>query len=292
MQFVRNLVKWWNKPNKNFIEQVLEFCCFIVFIFLIRTWFYGLYQVPSGSMETTMLVGEGYVSDKFTYTFLREPRRGEIIAFNEPSYPYSHNPVKYFWEKYVWGPSNWTKRVIGLPGDHVEGRVEDGHPVVYINGEKFNEPYLNKYPLIPVDYSLSSWRSYDSEYSHYNQPFYRMDKDVVTMVQRTLRQQGYEASREPNTPMPGRPTCDIYDVHLKCKDKDGVDEYWVMGDNRLGSGDSRAFGPLKRDLIHGRIIFRLFSVDAQHSWLVIDLLTHPIDFFKRIRWSRFLQCLK
>lgn len=289
MQFIRNMVTWWNKPNKTFMEQVVEFCCFIVFIFLVRTWFYGLYQVPSGSMETTMLIGEGYVSDKFTYTFVRDPRRGEVIAFNEPLYPYSDNKALYYWQQYVWGPSNWTKRVIGLPGEHIEGRIEEGHPVVYINGEKMDEPYVNKFPLIPVSYSLESPRSYDANYSYYDQPFYRMDGDVVKIIQRALRQQGYEASREPGTPMPNGQ--DIYDVHLKSKGKDGIDEYWVMGDNRLGSGDSRVFGPLKRELIHGRIVFRIFSVDAQHSWLIMDLLQHPLDFWTRIRWKRFLQPL-
>lgn len=289
MQFIRNTIAWWNKKNKSYIEEVIQFILFLGFIFLVRTWFYGLYQVPSGSMETTMLKGEGYVSDKFTYTFLRNPRRGEIIAFNEPVYPYSDNKLVNMWQNYVWGPSNWTKRVIGLPGEHIEGRIEDGHPVVYINGEKFDEPYLNQYPLVPENYSLRDWRSYDKNYSYYDQPFYRMDGDVVTLVQRALRQQGYEDVKEPGTPAPHAQ--DIYDVHLKCKEKDGIDEYWVMGDNRLGSSDSRAFGPLKRDLIHGRIIFRIFSIDAQHSWLIVDLIKHPIDFWTRIRWKRFFNTL-
>ena len=55
-----------------------------------------------------------------------------------------------------------------------------------------------------------------------------------------------------------------------------------MGDNRLGSGDSREWGVLDGKLIHGRIVFRLWSIDSQESWWFVDLLKHPIDF-----WTRF-----
>lgn len=289
MSFIKNTLRWWKQPKKTYAEEILEFAIFIVFIFAVRTWIFGLYQVPSGSMETTMLVGEGYFSDKFTYRFIRAPRRGEIIAFNEPTFDYSSNTVQKLWQMYVWGPSNWTKRVIGLPGEHVEGKMEDGKPVVYINGEKFEEPYLNKYPLVPVSYDLTQgWRSYDANYAYDKQPFYRMDETTVRTVQRALAQHGHDISHDPQTPLIGsQGNLDVYDVHLKCKEKDGVDEYWVMGDNRLGSGDCRSWGPLKADLIHGRILFRIFSVDAQHSWLIVDLLTHPIDFWTRIRFKRF-----
>ena len=69
----------------------------------------------------------------------------------------------------------------------------------------------------------------------------------------------------------------------------GSDEYWAMGDNRKGSKDSRVFGPIKRDSIHGRILFRIWSVDSDESWWIWDLITHPIDFWKRVRWGRFFQ---
>jgi hypothetical protein len=61
-----------------------------------------------------------------------------------------------------------------------------------------------------------------------------------------------------------------------------------MGDNRLGSKDSRFFGPIKRNFIHARIIFLIWSLDSDESWWIIDLLKHPIDFWKRIRLGRCL----
>ena len=94
-----------------------------------------------------MLVGERFFADKLTVLF-KPLKRGEIIAFNDPTYNYSTSPIQRTFQNYVWGPSNWTKRVIGIPGDRVRGTVENGRPVVYINDVKLNEPYLNKYPLV------------------------------------------------------------------------------------------------------------------------------------------------
>ena len=79
--------------------------------------------------------------NKFTVLF-RDLKHGEIITFNDPLYPYSDNYFVNLWQRYVWGPSNWTKRVIGIPGDHIQGKIEDGKPVVYLNGSKLDEPYV------------------------------------------------------------------------------------------------------------------------------------------------------
>jgi hypothetical protein len=76
---------------------------------------------------------------------------------------------------------------------------------------------------------------------------------------------------------------DEYDIYL------ANDEYWVLGDNRLGSNDCRYWGPLKASLIHGKIVFRLISIDSNESWLILDILKNPIEFWKRVRWSRFFQ---
>ncbi|OGB97543.1 hypothetical protein A3F06_03360 [candidate division TM6 bacterium RIFCSPHIGHO2_12_FULL_36_22] len=57
------------------------------------------------------------------------------------------------------------------------------------------------------------------------------------------------------------------------------DEYWVMGDNRRGSHDSRSWGPLKEKFLHGK----MWSFDTNQSWIIFDLLRHPIDFWSRVR---------
>src|SRR5262245_22176728 len=138
---MKQFLAWFKKQDKSFFEQLIEAIIVVVPIaFVIRTFIFGLYIVPSGSMETTLLVGERFIADKLTPWF-RPIERGEIIALNSPRYHYSTHPIKNLFERYVWGPENWTKRVIGIPGDHVKGVIEEGKPVVYLNGAKLDEPY-------------------------------------------------------------------------------------------------------------------------------------------------------
>ena len=314
-----------NKSESNIVKSVSELVFLLAIVFLIRTFVFGLYVVPTCSMETTMLVGERFFADKTSY-WLRKPRRGEIIAFNSLQYAYADNPLVNLFERYVWGPINVTKRVIGVPGDRVRGAVEDGKPVVYVNDKKLDEPYINNYPIIrmwsdnprtlraqaeqevaPLVYSGSIppgmrsmlvaqrlesykvWRSYDVDAAYDVQPFYRIRPD-----QMVLNNEGRPQMLHPGTLLSSQAEritrgnsywngSDEFYMQL------GPDEYWGMGDNRLGSGDSRFFGPIPGHMIHGRIIFRLWSLDSDESWWIFDMIKQPIDFFKRLRWRRFFQ---
>lgn len=316
--------------KQGFWASFREFVTLLCVVVAIRVFFFGLYQVPTGSMETTMLVGERFFADKLTY-FFRAPRRGEIIAFNAPDFKYSANPVVYLLQQYLlgpvpfnWGPDNWTKRVIGVPGDHVEGKVEDGKPVVYLNGVKLDEPYINKYPLIPIwrtdpqqmaakiereleaKFGRGAWdraqieryisceyclRSYDPSVSYEKQPFYRIDANRVVSTELTMpgsliKPEAIHDQRMMAKIAEGKNAwngSDVFSVKL------APDEYWCMGDNRLGSRDCRSFGPVKHAWIHGRILFRIWSMDSSESWWIVDLIKHPIDFWSRMRWSRFFQ---
>lgn len=317
------------KKQQTWLESAIEFCFLLTIVFLIRTFGFGLYQVPTGSMETTMLVGERFFADKLSYNF-RSPRHGDIIAFNDPSFKYSTNPLVRLFQRYMWGPSNWTKRVIGVPGDVIKGVIEDGKPVVYRNGIKLDEPYINAYPLIHVyrhdlagiyetienevqqisrgyrvDKSAVALyteqrleqekkpRSYDSSMPYDEQPFYDIDESRVVKDK-----EGNVSLLVPGTPLPSKNGkispdetrnnwngSDVYYVKLE------KGQYWCMGDNRLGSHDCRFFGPIKEEEIHGRIVFRIWSMDSDESWWIIDLIKHPIDFWQRVRWSRFFQIM-
>ena len=76
---------FFSKKGDSFFSwaNIKEILALLTIVFLIRTFGFGLYQVPSGSMETTMLVGERFFADKFTYLFTA-PKRGDIISMNEP----------------------------------------------------------------------------------------------------------------------------------------------------------------------------------------------------------------
>jgi len=282
----------------------------ILLVVLIRVFGFGLYQVPTGSMETTMLVGERFFADKFTVWFT-SIKRGEIIAFNDPTYKYSDNKIVNVWQRYVWGPINWTKRVIGIPGDHVQGKIEGGHPVVYVNGKKLDEPYVNKYPLITGFKTIPHEKFVFLPHTELkDQPF--MNSDItLEEIQKTvgsITRFSYDPTKLwPEQPFyataisekqlikalpilqPGVPSeevSDIFDVVL------GENQYWVMGDNRLGSYDSRGqgVGPIDGSLIHGRIKLCIFSLDSLNGWFTTDLIQHPIEFFtKMMRWSRCMR---
>lgn len=316
-----------HKQKDSFLSQLWQIAGILLIVFFIRTFFFGLYQVPTGSMETTMLVGEGFFADKFTYLFSK-PQRGHVISLNYPLFNYSSNKLMRLFQEYVWGPVNLTKRVIAGPGDTIEGRIEDGKPVIYRNGEKLDEPYLNKYPLIVVwkeeprqlakniqekaislisqnklspaefenyfqkrMYDDLNNRSYDSAVSFEKQPFYRIDpaliyKDAQGEPKITYPGTLINKPKGENQILDGKNHWDGTDVFYV---KLGANQYWLMGDNRLNSGDSRMFGPVDGHLIHGRILFRIWSVDMTEDWLLLDLIKHPIDFWTRIRWGRFFQ---
>ena len=86
------------------------------------------YVIRECSMEPTLYDGQRILVSKIVYRF-HEPERGDIIIFRPPS---AHNPEA----------TPFIKRVIALPGETIE--VKDGN--VYVNGSKFDEPYIKKPP--------------------------------------------------------------------------------------------------------------------------------------------------
>lgn len=78
-------------------------------------------EVPTGSMENTIMVGDRVITLRLSYLF-KNPMRGDIIVFPYPD----DEKVDYI------------KRIIGLPGETIEGK--DGY--VYINGDKLLEDYV------------------------------------------------------------------------------------------------------------------------------------------------------
>lgn len=308
--------------KQSFWEQCRSFLGLLLIAFLIRTFFYGLYQVPTPSMENTMLVGERFLADKFSVLF-KDPVHGEIVTLNEPVFKYSDNLLKNIWQRYVgisigigtfdWGPSNWTKRVVGAPGDELRGVLENGKPVIYIKkaGEaefnKLDEPYLNQYPVIAT-YDANrvhkfTYRSYDPNKSLDQQPFYQLTKTEVGMGKIKAPLHGDKATRYTGEPyrtfvnkqeqswLTGEVEngmAIVDEFHIKLTN----DQYWLMGDNRQASYDSRCWGPVNKQLIHGKIKFRIWSLDSDQSWWIFELIKHPINFWHKVRWSRCFQLVK
>ena len=239
-----------------------------------------------------------------------------IILDNHTNFTFDKsNKLKYWWQKYVGlpvpflgiskGPINVVKRVIAVPGDVIEGKIEDGKPVIYLNDKKLNEPYINPYPLILLkketgfinaDYigpipipnflkkkNTNSYYIYDPSKSYENQPWHYIKKSEVVKIPWAPN----ATFRYPYTPT-------YKDVEQTiCADVFGPmkvpkGKYWIMGDNRKNSTDSRWFGFLDEERIHGRLSFIIASFGGNEASWVLTLLKHPIDFWtKHVRWNRF-----
>jgi signal peptidase I len=119
----------------------------LVLALLIKTFFVQAFFIPSQSMEPTLLVGDRVLVNKIIYRF-REPRRGEVIVFENPHLQEpDRNPFSAFWNWVTEGlgfssnpEQDFIKRVVGLPGETIE--LRDGK--VFINGEPLDEPYLER----------------------------------------------------------------------------------------------------------------------------------------------------
>lgn len=100
----------------------------VVVALLVRTFVVQTFYVPSDSMEHTLNVNDRVLVNKLVYDF-RQPRRGEVIVFTAPQY-WRQDPDE----------TDFVKRVIGTPGDHVMCCNAQGQLV--INGAALSEPYI------------------------------------------------------------------------------------------------------------------------------------------------------
>jgi signal peptidase I len=96
--------------------------------FLIKTFLFQAFYIPSGSMEPTLMIGDRVLVNKLSYDF-HDVHRGDIIVFSAPPSARSG------------GINDLVKRAIGLPGDTVTARPDGS---VYIDGRRLSEPYLPK----------------------------------------------------------------------------------------------------------------------------------------------------
>jgi hypothetical protein len=206
------------------------------------------------------------------------------------------------------GTDNWVKRVIAVPGDTIEGRIEEGKTVVYLNGEKLDESYVNPYPLMylrktigffnPVSLlgalapgflrrSLCEARyTYDPRVALDQQPFYYMQPEELIRNPLTGDPIILPAG-EPCFEQRTRRNVDVFGPLVVPEGK-----YWVMGDSRRNSRDSRFWMFLDEEHVLGRASIVLYSLDSEESFWLFALLKNPIAFFTRIvRWDRFMKPL-
>jgi signal peptidase I len=186
--------------KKSLVREYAESIIIAVLLALvIRTYLVQAFKIPSGSMEDTLAIGDHLLVNKFVYGTkvpftstsvikVRDPRRGDVIVFEYPE-----DPSKDF-----------IKRVIGTPGDVVEGKDKK----VYVNGT----PYENPHEI-------------------------HKEKEVIP------KEMNPRDTFGPVTVPP--------------------DSYFVMGDNRDRSYDSRFWGFVKREKIKGLAFIKYWSWDRE-----------------------------
>lgn len=158
---------------KEFIKDSLKYLIVIATVFFIALFVVSFEQVIGPSMEGTLNAGDVTIVNKLVYKF-RIIKRNEIVSINQK-------------DKIM------VKRVIGLPGEHIEYKDNK----LYVNGSLVLE---NNISVETKDFKL---------------------EDI-----------GYETIPK--------------------------DMYFVLGDNRTNSSDSREFGLVKKDEIIGKIVMRLY----------------------------------
>jgi len=211
---------WW-------VEYSVSFFPVILIVFLLRSFLVEPFKIPSSSMVPTLLVGDFILVNKFTYGIrlpvvnkkiveLAEPKRGDVMVFRWPRDP----------------SLDYIKRVVGVPGDRIEYRNKR----LTINGEPVAAKQVADY--------LSKERMQFS----------------LRFVE-TLGGVEHEILQDPDTPaavstdgaFPFATNCNYNVNGVACTVPPG--HYFVMGDNRDNSSDSRVWGFVPDENIVGKAFF-------------------------------------
>ena len=223
------------------VETVRVIVHALIIALVIRTFLFQPFNIPSASMENTLLVGDYLFVEKFAYGYSRnsfpfrgwplgglfhgrlfgsDPKRGDVVVFKMPN----PNSTEYM--------EDFIKRVIGLPGD----RVQVIHGVLYLNGKAVPKERAEDY----VDTNAFGIVQHTPRYKETlpnGVSYYVLDSIVD--------------SNEDNTQVfvvpPGH--------------------YFMMGDNRDNSDDSRlSVGFVPAEDLVGKAEFRFFSIDDSAVW--------------------------
>jgi signal peptidase I len=222
-----------------FIKTVVYAVAIAIFI---RTFFYEPFSIPSPSMVPTLLVGDYLFVSKFSYGFSRYSLPFGINLFSGRLFersPERGDVVVFKWPR---DPSvDYIKRVIGLPGDRIQVKQE----VLYINDQPVKREKLEPYLYVDDYGSTTSYQQYM--------------ETLPNGVRHRIMEGGPSRSLS-NT--------DVFTVP--------PGHYFMMGDNRDNSSDSRApeggvgYVPAENLVGHAQFIF-LSTSDYGHLWQVWKL---------------------
>lgn len=225
--------------------------------------------VPTGSMQNTILIGDYLLVNKFIFApggnpvpFLpqREIKRGDIIVFKYPGNKL--NPAADKSRGIIPYQINYVKRVIGLPGETVEFKNNQ----VFVNGQLLPEHrVIGDSPVI--NDKIAGDAALETKEVEPRQPNETYDVYYSERTMSRIRANS-EPDEEENFGVPP------FGVNKPVKVPD--DSYFVMGDSRDNSEDSRYWGFVPRDLVIGRAMFVYWSCDrGTGDTSIASCITHP-----------------
>lgn len=213
------------------VEYGASFFPVILIVFVLRSFIVEPFKIPSGSMIPTLLVGDFIAVNKFTYGIrlpvinkkiieLNQPQRGDVVVFRYPPDP----------------SLDYIKRVVGLPGDKVIYRNKR----LSINGEAQPTERAGDF--------------FDAEKMFYTPRFLERLGSVEHAV---LIEEDAPAFVPHVMQFPQRGNCLYNTEGFACEVPPG--HYFVMGDNRDNSQDSRVWGFVPDENLVGKAFFVWFN---------------------------------
>ncbi len=200
----------------------------ILVVFLLRSFLFEPFKIPSGSMIPTLLIGDLILVNKYHYGVRLPVINKKIIANNDPK----RGDVMVF--RYPKDTSvDYIKRVVGLPGDEISFRNQQ----VYLNGVA--APMTQTPPP----------GFYDEDQRQYSPEFTEKLGEVEHHILLNPRSQPFYGAEDKIT-FPFRENCRYSAEGVTCKVPPG--HYFMMGDNRDNSQDSRFWGFVPDENIVGK----------------------------------------